>query len=80
MTIFINFMKSRKILFWIGLIIIVLLGASYFIKINIDSGTNYNVEESILAIIIFQNVWVLVLYLLVCAFLMFFGIRKGRKR
>ena len=69
-------MKSRKNLTIIGIILLVFLGISYFIKIDIDSGSNYIVKDSLLGIIIFHSWIVLLIYIALCLALMWFGIRK----
>lgn len=58
-------MKYQKTMFWIGIIMAVLLLLSFFIKINVDSGSNYIVKDSILGIIIFHNPFVLAFYILI---------------
>ena len=72
-------MKIRKRgLFLTGLFVFILLGAAYFIKIEIDSGANYVEKTPLLGILIFYSPAVLVLYVFFGALLVFLGLRKRR--
>jgi surface polysaccharide O-acyltransferase-like enzyme len=57
--------KRNLYLFVVGIVLAVFMFISYFIKINVESGVNYNVQDSLLGIIIFHNPIVLALYLLI---------------
>lgn len=57
--------KWKKILFWIGISLAILMVLSYFIKVNIDSGANYLIEDSVLGIIIFHNILVFTIYIII---------------
>ena len=65
--------KSR---FFIGITILIILIASYFIKIQTDSGMNYISVSRILSILIFQNIFLLIFYFAVPIFLIITGIKK----
>lgn len=65
--------KSR---FFMGITILIILIASYFIKIQTDSGMNYISVSRILSILIFQNIFLLIFYFAVPIFLIITGIKK----
>jgi hypothetical protein len=67
--------KNKKS-FVFGVIILLILICSYFIKINLENGLNYYVEDSLLGIIIFHNVFFLLAYILLGIFLIFRGLSK----
>ena len=68
--------KNNKVVYLIsGVFIVLTLIVSYFIKINVDSGGNYTINERALGILIFHNPFILALYILVAIVL----IAKGRK-
>ncbi len=71
-------MKRESKYFWSGIGIIVFLTVSYFIKITVDAGSNYQTIESLLAILIFQNKYVLLIYLLFALFLIVKGFESKR--
>ena len=71
--------NKLKLSFWIGLIILILLLAGYFIKINIDSGFNYELKDSLLGILIFHNPFMLGLYVLIAIVLIVNGLTKRRR-
>ena len=62
--------------FFIGITILAILIISYFIKINVESGANYQTSDSFLGIIIFHNPFVLLVYLAISSALIVLGIRK----
>jgi len=62
---------KKKISFWIGISILVFLLVSYFIKFQVDSGSNYTTLDSLLGILIFHNIFVLLLYVLIVVVLIF---------
>ena len=63
-------MKIKNIkYFGIGVGILIFLILSYFIKIPIESGTNYLITDSLLGILIFHNLYILIIYSLVAMFL-----------
>lgn len=66
----------NKLRFTIGLGIIVFLLFSYFFRIEIESGANYVITDTLLGIIIFHSFFVLVLYILIAAFFIFTGVRN----
>ena len=66
--------------FYFGLILFVALVVFYFIKIEVDSGSNFTTYDSFLGIIIFHNPFILALYCLIVVVLIFIGIKKkGRQ-
>ncbi|MEK6844094.1 MAG: hypothetical protein AABX83_01570 [Nanoarchaeota archaeon] len=67
---------KRKILFFIGIVIIIILLASYFINLNIENGSNYKIQSSLLGIIIFYNPFILGLYILIAIILIVKGIKN----
>ncbi|MDO8563975.1 MAG: hypothetical protein Q7R87_03120 [Nanoarchaeota archaeon] len=60
---------NKKIYFWIGIALLLFLFSSYFIKFDIDSGSNYATQDSLLGILIFHNIFVLLFYIAVIIFL-----------
>ena len=62
--------------FYTGLIILTFLILSYFIKINIDSGSNYETTDTLLGIIIFHSPIILLVYLSIISALIISGIKK----
>lgn len=69
---------ASKIRFYSGLIIIIILVISYFIKINVDSGSNYQITDTLLGILIFHNISILFAYLMISAILLIIGIKNIR--
>ena len=67
---------ASKPKFCIGIIIATILIISYFIKINIDEGTNYQIQDTLLGIIIFHSPIIFSIYLAVITALIILGIRK----
>lgn len=65
--------KSR---FYIGISIVLFLVLSYFVNIDVDSGANYTVTDTLLGIIIFHNLYVFILYLIVSLFFIVTGIKR----
>ncbi len=57
-------MKEKKY-FLIGIGILAILILSYFIDIDVESGSNYNVKSSLLGALIFYNPFILGLYILI---------------
>jgi len=71
--------KIKNIYFFSGILVIFFLILFYFIKINVDTGNNFVIEERILGIIIFHNPFILALYIL-AAFVFFAkGLNMSRK-
>ena len=64
---------KNKFFFYAGILIIIFILLSYFIKVGIDNGENYLVKSSLLGLIIFYNPFILALYILIAAIL----IKKG---
>ncbi len=71
-------MKKNKIYFWLGIFILLILIASYFLKINIDAGANYSVETRLLGILIFYKPYMLGLYILITVVLIIIGLKKRK--
>lgn len=59
-----------------GIIISVILISAYFIKINIEQGSNYIIKSSLLGILIFYNPLILAIYVLIIILLIIKGIKK----
>jgi len=56
---------GKRFRFYAGIIILAFLIVSYFTKINLDRGSNYIVKSSLLGIIIFNNPFILGIYILI---------------
>lgn len=69
---------ENKKLFFAGIAILAILLLSYFIKLESESGANFEVKESLLGIIIFHSPIVLSTYLIIAVLLIFFGLRKTK--
>jgi len=65
---------TSKKYFFFGILIFLVLIVSYFVKFDIDSGANYNIEERLLGVIIFHNPFILGIYLLIGIILILRGI------
>ncbi|MSS74123.1 hypothetical protein EXS72_00580 [Candidatus Pacearchaeota archaeon] len=65
--------KSR---FFTGIVILIILIVSYFIKIQTNSGMNYISVSKILSLLIFKNVFLLIIYFAIPIFLIITGIKK----
>ena len=67
-------------LFLAGIAILVVLAASYFIPITLTAysanGVIALVKDSLLGIIIFHNLYVLIIYILIAIALIFISLRK----
>ena len=70
-------MKKQNLYLGIGILVLVFLLISYFVPIQIEEGSNFNVITPLLGIIIFYQIPVLGLYILIGLFLVYKGI-KGR--
>ena len=66
---------KKKVYFWTGIIILAVIIISYFIKFQVDYGTNYAIKDSLLGMLIFHNPWILGLYILIVIFLILKGIK-----
>jgi hypothetical protein len=66
----------NKFRFCFGVFIILFLIVSYFIKIEVDSGANYLVVDTLLGIVIFHSLFVFIIYLFVAALLIFMGFKR----
>lgn len=69
---------ANKKIFYSGLGILIFLLISYFIRFEVDSGSNYIVEDTLLGILIFHSLFIFIIYILIGAFFVFIGI-KGIK-
>lgn len=65
-----------KFRIYTGIFIFFILALGYFLRIEVDSGANYTVKDTLLGIMIFHNLLVFVVYLLVALFFIFTGFRK----
>ena len=68
----------NKLAFFSGIFVWIILFFSYFINLNVDVGDNYIVQDTLLGIIIFHNIFILSFYLLIALTLLFVGIKKVR--
>ena len=66
---------TNHLLFWTGLVIILLLIIFYFVEVDVDSGTNYVVQTPLLGVIIFHNAFILGLYILISVSLIISGLQ-----
>ena len=69
---------TSKKYFFFGILIFLVLIVSYFVKFDIDSGANYNIEERLLGVIIFHNPFILGIYLLIGIILILRGMKYKR--
>jgi len=60
---------GRNLYKYLGIGILAFLAISYFLKINIDSGANYLIKDSLLGIVIFHNPFILAIYVLIAVVL-----------
>jgi len=68
-------MKIRnKKMFYLGIIFGIFLVLIYFIKFDVESGANYNVQDSLLGVLIFHNVFVFAIYVLIAIGFISFGL------
>ncbi len=67
---------TSKPKFIIGIFALILIILSYFIKINSESGSNYQTQDTLLGILIFHNPLVLFAYIIISFFLIISGIKK----
>ncbi len=68
-------MKIKKpIMFFSGIALLILIIIGYFSKINLESGSNYYIQDSLLGIIIFHNQFILGIYILIGIILITKGI------
>jgi hypothetical protein len=70
-------MIKKGIFTSIGVIILFLLGIFYFITFDSQSG-NKVITDSVLGVIIFHNLYVLIIYLLIAVGCFYLGIRKAK--
>ncbi len=71
---------ERKGYFWAGIIILALSIIFYFIRFQIDSGSNFITYDSLLGIIILHNPFILGLLILIIVALIAAGFRKKEKK
>jgi len=67
---------KQKTYLYIGIIILLLLLISAFIKLPAESGSNYNITTPLLGILIFYSPIVLGIYLITGLILIFLGLKK----
>jgi len=68
-------MHKKRFLLILGIVLGILLIASYFITINVDKGTNFIVNSSLLGYLIFYNPFILGIYILVILILILKGLK-----
>lgn len=64
--------------FSIGIAIILILTVSYFIELNIDSGSNYETIDTLLGVLVLHSPIIFGLYMLFSAIMIVWGIKKIR--
>lgn len=69
---------ARKGYFWTGLAILLLSVIFYFIRFQVDSGSNYITYDSLLGVIIFHNPFLLGLIVLIIVVLIAKGFKKKK--
>lgn len=69
----------RRGFLFAGIVILLVLIGFYFIKIESDSGINFQTYDTLLGVIIFHNFFVLMLYVLIALLLIVTGISKNKK-
>ncbi len=62
--------------FYLGIIILIILGVSYFITIDVADGANYVTRSSLLGKIIFYNPFILALYIVIGIALIVSGLKR----
>ncbi|MEK6846884.1 MAG: hypothetical protein AABY16_01820 [Nanoarchaeota archaeon] len=67
---------ASKPKFFAGISIALILIISYFIKLNVEEGTNYQTSDTLLGILIFHNPFILLIYLSIATALIISGIKK----
>jgi uncharacterized membrane protein len=74
-------MKTRETLFWVGIGLAVLFVLSYFVKIRVETGYNYMIDDSLMGVIIFHNPIIFIIYVLILiALIVPFLISKLKQR
>ncbi|PIN89926.1 hypothetical protein COU60_02430 [Candidatus Pacearchaeota archaeon CG10_big_fil_rev_8_21_14_0_10_34_76] len=69
-------MKKQKLYLYFGIGIFLALTFSYFIKIPLNSGSNYVTTTSILGLLMFYNPFILGAYIVIATILIYNGIKK----
>lgn len=72
-------MRRKKLGFYIGILILIFLAGSYFIKISIDQGANYNTKSPLLGVIIFHSPIVLIIYLMIIVIFIWLNFKNKNK-
>lgn len=67
---------KRNYFLWLGAAVLLFLIISYFIKINIEQGANYIIKSSLLGVLIFNNPFVLGIYILISVIFIVKGFKK----
>jgi len=65
-----------KLRFFVGILILIFLLVSYFIKFEAEVGSNYLIIDNILGVIIFHNFFIFSFYILLAAFLILTGLKR----
>jgi hypothetical protein len=69
----------RKGYFLAGIALFLFLIISDFINLEVDSGSNYRMVDTLLGLIIFHNPFILGLYLLIAIIFVFVGLKRKIK-
>ena len=67
---------SSKSRFYTGIAILIILIMSYFIKMSVESGSNYETQDTLLGILILHKPIFLIVYLIIAVILIITGIKK----
>jgi len=67
---------TSKPKFFTGIIILIILIISYFIKINVEIGANYKTLDTLLGAIIFHNPIILLIYIIISLALILLAFKK----
>ena len=69
---------QNKKTFVLAILILLVLFTSYFIKFQVDEGSNYQTADSFLGVLIFHNPIILVIYITLGLILIFLSFKKLR--
>ena len=69
--------KTKRMQRITGIVILMVLLISYFIRITKDIGSNYEVKDRLLGIFIFHNPFILALYALIASILLVKGMKRA---
>ena len=67
---------KKKTIFWLGIFILAAMFISYFVKVRVDQGTNFILTSPLLGVLIFNNPFILGIYILIAIILIVNGIKN----